>query len=102
MISTLLLLAAVEAAPEAAAKDASTPTTDIVVVAKKRKCRVQLGDAILSDRELDDYATQWAQGQEVRVHVPSTASYRCLAQIMFKLGHRGVTRAVFLDERTDP
>jgi hypothetical protein len=93
----IFLLGALGSAPAATA-----PPTDIVVVAKKRKCRVQLGGALLSDRELDSYAMQWARGEEIRIHVPSTASYRCLAQIMFRLNERGVTRAQFLDERTDP
>ena len=74
---------------------------EITVVARKRKCRVQLGNALLSDRELDAYAEQWAPGEAVRIHVPSNASYRCLAQIMFRLTDRGVTRAEFVDERTE-
>jgi hypothetical protein len=99
MIALLILAAAVT--PGAAQPDPA-PSTDIVVVARKRKCRVQLKGALLSDRELDAYATQWARGEAVKVHVPSNASYKCLAQIMFKLTDRGVTRAQFVDERTAP
>lgn len=86
----------------ATAGDAAQAATEIVVVAKKRKCRLQLRGALLSDRELDAYAAQWAKGETVKVHVPSSASYKCLATIMFRLSDRGVTRAVFVDERTEP
>jgi biopolymer transport protein ExbD len=94
MMAILLLMAA-------SATDAPQ-ATDIVIVAKKRKCRVQLGNALLSDRELDAYAAQWMKGETVKIHVPSNASYECLAKIMFRLNDRGVTRAQFVDERTAP
>jgi biopolymer transport protein ExbD len=103
MILPLILAGNLAAAPPAAAAQAGQPAaTDIVIVARKRKCRVQLKGALLSDRELDAYAAQWAKGEAVKVHVPSTASYQCLAKIMFRLNDRGVTRAQFIDERTVP
>ncbi len=49
---------------------------------------MQLKGALLSDHELDAFAAQWAKGEAIRVHVPSTASYKCLAKIMFRLGDR--------------
>jgi len=101
MILPLILAGNLAAAPPPAPAQA-TQTTDIVIVARKRKCRVQLKGTLLSDRELDSYAAQWAKGEAVKVHVPSTASYQCLAKIMFRLSDRGVTRAQFIDERTVP
>jgi hypothetical protein len=102
MILPLILANLAAALPAGAGREDPATTTDIVVVARKRKCRVQLGSALLSERELDAYAAQWAKGEIVKVHVPSNASYKCLAQIMFRLGDRGVTRAEFVDERTGP
>jgi hypothetical protein len=99
----LSVLAAMAVSPSPTdARTGDAEATDIVVVAKKRKCRVQLGAALLSARELDAYAAQWATGVTVRVHVPSNASYNRLATILFRLNDRGVTRAEFVDERTAP
>ncbi len=98
----LSLLANLAASPTPASPPESAPATDVVVVARNRKCRVQLKGVVLSERELDAYATQWAQGERVKVHVPSNASYKCLAEIMFKLEDHGVIFAEFVDERTAP
>lgn len=102
MILPLVLAGFAAVLPAEAAQAGPAPATDIVVVARKRKCRVQLKGALLSNHELDAYAAQWARGELVKLHVPSSASYKCLAEIMFKLGDRGVNRAEFVDERTAP
>jgi hypothetical protein len=102
MIHLLILANLAAASPAQASPPDPSSATDVVVVARKRKCRVQLKGVLLSDRELDSYAAQWARGERIRVHVPSNASYKCLATIMFRLHDRGVTRAEFIDERTVP
>jgi hypothetical protein len=102
VVIPLILASLAASAPAGSAQADGSPAIDIVVVARKRKCRVQLKGVLLSERELDGYAEQWAKGERVKVHVPSNASYKCLAEIMFKLSDRGVALAEFVDERTVP
>jgi hypothetical protein len=70
---------------------------DIVVIARRGKCTVRIADRIISDREFKARAGEWAAGRPVRITVPAGSSYKCMARIMFRLGHYGVTKAVFLD-----
>lgn len=70
---------------------------DVVVVARRGKCGVAIANRLLSSKEFNARAAEWAKGTPVRVLVPASSDYRCLAKIMFKLGDRGVTRAEFVD-----
>lgn len=76
----------------------ATPA-DIVVRAHKRRCDVSEANRILSSREFDARAAEWATGVPVRVHAPDGASRKCLARIFFKLADRGVQRAEFVETR---
>ncbi|HEU0043114.1 hypothetical protein [Sphingomonas sp.] len=82
----ILLALLVQAAP-----------TDVVVIARKRRCDVSVADRILSSREFDARAAEWAAGVPVRVHAPSSSSRKCLTRIMFKLADRGVRLVEFVD-----
>lgn len=96
MILFLAALAAQAAAP--------TPVEapEIVVRAVRQKCRVQLADRLLTNREFAAKARQWAQGEVVRVVSPRGANYQCLAKIAFKLNDYGVTRIHFVDRPEEP
>ena len=83
-------------------QSAPASTTDIVVVAKRQRCRVQLHGTVLSNHELDRYAAEWAANQQVRISVAPGASYKCLAKIMFRLADRGVTHAYFVGTPPPP
>ena len=65
-------------------------------MARRGKCGVAIADRILSSREFDARAAEWANGTPVRVVVPAGSDYRCLAKIMFRLQDKGVTRADFV------
>ena len=84
----LVLLLQVAPAPQVA---------DVVVTARKRHCDVSVAHRILSDKEFDTRAAEWAAGVPVRVHAPDGASRKCLARIFFKLADRGVIRAEFVE-----
>ena len=77
---------------------ASTPApTEVVVVARKRRCDISVADRILSSKEFDARAAEWAQGVPVRGSAPDRASRKCLAKIVFRLADRGVTRVEFVE-----
>lgn len=83
-----------------AAQSASTDVVDadeIVVTAVKQKCRVRLADRLLSDREFDARAREWAAGRPLRVVAPAGADYKCLARIAFRLNDRGVKLIHWVD-----
>ena len=90
-----LLLAAQAAAAEPA------PADEIVVVASRGKCRVQLAGRMLSDRELASQTGGWV-GKPLRVVTPKGPSNKCLARIAFKLGERGVNLLEFVEAPERP
>lgn len=71
--------------------------TDVVVVARKRRCDVSVADRILSSKEFDARAAEWAAGVPIRVSAPDRASRKCLAKIVFRLADRGVMRVEFVE-----
>ncbi len=73
----------------------------IVVRAVRRKCEVSVARRILSDREFNARAREWAVGRPLRVVVPAGSSYKCMAKIAFRLNDHGVTRFVFVDAPVD-
>lgn len=94
MIALSLLVAlAAEATPTAPANTSA----DIVVTARRRTCDISIADRLISTREFNARAKDWAAGVPVRVHVPSRADLPCLTKIAFKLGRAGVTRMVFVE-----
>ncbi|MES3109439.1 hypothetical protein [Sphingomonas aurantiaca] len=72
-------------------------TSEVVVVAKSRKCDLAIGGRTMRDADFKRHAAEWAAGRPVRVVVPHAARTQCLAKIVFKLHDRGVTRAEFVD-----
>lgn len=97
-------LVSIIAAASAAATPAPAPVEapEIVVRAVRQKCRVQLADRLLTNREFATKARQWARGEIVRVVSPRGANYQCLAKIAFKLNDYGVTRIHFVDRPEEP
>ena len=91
----MLLAALLQAAAPAPVPPSNGGADDIVVVANRKKCGIAIADRILSGREFDRRAAEWARGVPVRVIVPVGSDYRCLSRIMFKLADKGVTRANF-------
>jgi hypothetical protein len=71
--------------------------SEVVVVAKSRKCDLAIGGRTMRDADFKRHAAEWAAGRPVRVVVPHAARTQCLARIMFKLHDRGVTQAEFVD-----
>lgn len=87
-------LAAAMLAPPAAAE----PEGDTIIVrAVRRRCRMEVANRILSDREFRARAAEWAEGRPVRVHAPEASGYKCLARIAFRLSERGVRLIHFVD-----
>jgi hypothetical protein len=85
-------------AQQAVPADEVDPADEIVVVSsRKRKCRMELANRVLSNAEFKARAAEWAAGKPVRVLVPPRTDYKCLAKIMFKLNEHGVRRANFVD-----
>lgn len=81
-------------------QDAPPPPAEveIVVVAKRDKCRIRLGNRVVGDKQLGDSASEWARlGTPVRVVAPRGAGYKCLARIAFRLQDRGVRVIRWLD-----
>lgn len=74
----------------------ATPV-DVVVTARKRRCDVAVADRILSSREFDARAAEWAAGVPVRVSAPDSAGRKCLAKIVFRLADKGVRQVEFVD-----
>lgn len=70
---------------------------EIVVVAKRRKCDTSVAGRILSDREFNARAAEWAAGTPVRVVAPTRSDIRCLAKITFRLADKGVRNVEFVD-----
>ncbi|RXD02143.1 hypothetical protein EQZ23_18525 [Sphingomonas sp. UV9] len=75
----------------------SNAPTEIVVLAKSRKCDLSSDGRTLRNADLEAYAVEWAAGRPVRIIVPRAARTKCLAEVMFKLHDHGVTRAEFVD-----
>lgn len=75
----------------------SPEPVEIVVRARRRKCDVSEARRVLSDREFDRRAAEWAAGTPVRVIAPERADIRCLARITFRLADRGVRNVEFVD-----
>jgi len=71
--------------------------SEVVVVAKSRKCDLAIGGRTMRDADFKRHAAEWAAGRPVRIVVPHAARTQCLAKIMFKLHDRGVTQAEFVD-----
>lgn len=92
MLSAVLLFA--PAVP--VAKPMPEPV-EIIVTARRSKCRVRLANRVLSDKELNARADEWAKGTAVRVIAPERLGYKCLAKIAFRLGDRGVRLIEFVD-----
>lgn len=98
MLALALLLATQQATP-----DAVDPADEIVVVStRKRKCRMEIANRIISDAEFKARAAEWAAGKPVRVVVPKGTDYKCMAKIMFELNEHGVYRAQFVDGKVAP
>lgn len=70
---------------------------DIVVVARRSRCDVSIANRVISSREFNDRAAEWAAGVPVRVHAPGDASLKCLTRIMFRLADKGITRVEFVE-----
>lgn len=92
----MLALLLIAAASPAAAAPTSEPV-EIVVRATRRKCRVQLADKVLSERQLAARAETWDPSQAVRVVTPSGTGYKCLARIAFRLSDRGIRLVEFVE-----
>ena len=90
--AAILLAAAAEPVPPPAAEP-----VEIVVTARRSKCRVQVADRVLSERELNARADEWAKGTAVRIVAPERLGYKCLAKIAFRLSDRGVRLIEFVD-----
>jgi hypothetical protein len=98
--SPIFALAALLADPSAAA---APDGPEIVVRAVRGKCRIQLDERNLSDREFSARAGEWASlGTPVRVISPRGADYKCLARIAFKLNEKGVRLIHFVDRVPEP
>lgn len=97
MLMVLLLIAAVPPAPITAAQP-----VEIVVTARRNRCRVRIADRLLSDRELAAKAEEWSKGTAVRIVAPERLGYKCLAKIASRLGARGVRLIEFVDAPVAP
>ena len=71
--------------------------SEIIVVAKPRKCELSSAGRTLRNADFKRYAAEWVAGRPVRIVVPRAARTQCLAKIMFKLHDHGVTQAEFVD-----
>ena len=70
----------------------------VVTATAPRKCKVELEDRTLSNRQLAANAKAWAQsGIPVRVVSPRGAHYRCLAKVAFSLERHGVRLIQFVE-----
>ena len=104
----LILAAALAQPTPAAGQDRALPAAEmeepeIVIRAVRGKCRIQLDNRAVSDRELSARAGEWAAlGTPVRVIAPDGASYKCLAKITFKLNDKGVRLIRFVDRDEAP
>ncbi|CAA9503777.1 MAG: hypothetical protein AVDCRST_MAG39-1528 [uncultured Sphingomonadaceae bacterium] len=97
MLIALALLLAAQAVP------ALPPTEgeELVVVARRGKCRLQLAGRMLSDRELATQTGGWV-GKPLRVVAPRGVGDLCLAKIAMRLGDRGVNLVEFVDAPPPP
>lgn len=75
---------------------------EVVVVARRRKCDTSVAGRILSTREFDARAADWAAGTPVRVVAPARSDLRCLARITFRLADKGVRQVEFVDPPPQP
>ncbi len=100
MAVPILLAAMLSQAPLPAVPiPAEEAVQEIVVTAnRKGRCRVQLEDRNLSDKQLAANARSWAAtGVPVRVVRPRGAGYDCMARIAFSLGRHGVRLIQFVE-----
>lgn len=100
MILALALALQAQPAPPVvppAAAPADPVPDDIVVVARRHKCNVEMAERTLSAGEFDARMKIWALGKPVRVYAPADSDYKCLAKIMFRLADRGVKLVQFVD-----
>jgi hypothetical protein len=95
IVSALLLAALLATTPATPAPD------EIVVTATKWKCEYHLASRLLSNRELDARAKEWALGKPVRIVTPAAADRKCLTKIAFELADRGVRLIEFVDPEDD-
>lgn len=100
------LLLAASLLPSAVALPAAAPSQavpvaaqadDVVVVAHRSKCSLQIARRMLSDRAFTARAAEWAAGKPVRIVMDEATGYRCMAKVLFRLGEHGVTNAEFVD-----
>lgn len=77
---------------------------EIVVSGMRRgRCRLQLAERTIGDRQLDRHAREWAAlGTPVRVRRPAGASYRCLTRLVLRLNDHGVRLVHFVDPPQPP
>jgi len=94
-LNPLLLALLLGATPAAVTSD------EIVVTATKWKCQYHLASHLLSDRDLDERAKEWALGKPVRIVTPAAADRKCLTKIAFELADRGVRLIEFVDPEDD-
>ena len=97
----IILAAALLGDPGESAAGQAEP--EIVVTAPApRKCKFELEDRTLSNRQLAARARAWAaSGIPVRVVSPRGAHYSCLAKVAFSLEKHGVRLIQFV-ERVPP
>ncbi len=93
----MLAMFAMMAAAAAAGATAPVQPEEIVVKGTKWKCHIEYADHIMSSREFDRRAADWAKGVPVRVIAPQSADYECLARIASRLGDKGVKLVHFVD-----
>lgn len=88
MLAFAIALLAAQPAP---ARPAPEPATIVVTGSKPGKCRMQLADRALSDRQFEAHAGEWARlGLAIRIVHPARVDHLCLARIAFRLHDRGV------------
>ncbi|MFN3943868.1 MAG: hypothetical protein ACK4K7_02915 [Allosphingosinicella sp.] len=100
-LMAMLLAAATPPGQAAQAAPAAVEADEIVVRAVRRRCQVEAANRVLSDREFDARAAEWAAGRPVRVYAPLSSDYKCLARIAFRLNDRGVRLIHFVDRPSD-
>jgi len=95
-LSFLGLLLAVQVA---AAPPAPEPATIIVTGTRLGKCKIELAQRALSNRQFEAHAGEWARlGKAIRVVHPARTHRLCLARIAFRLQDRGVRLVHFVEQ----
>jgi flavin-binding protein dodecin len=100
MLAFLLFFAGLAVPPAAAAPAQDQAAEEIIVTGTRPgKCRMQIADRALSEREFEVHAGEWARlGRAIRVVHPANTHYRCLARIAFRLNDHGVWLVHFVDQ----